>query len=317
MADTNSGLRWSQAQWDLVNNAITESFAKASVVSTPGFLPSCGPLAESAENVRAQRLLASLGVRAPAKPQVSVTDDDTLRLFNLRVLVQLLSEQVADDSLSSALLAFRRAANALAQVEDDLVFNGYGDDAAGKPRKDLRDKLTQLAAFPALIDPEVVANKPGDRPGLIYADKPAPDTADDIIASNGRRQKSQLSMGEHIVQEVACAIGDLERDSHPGPFACVLGTNAFVAVYTPTNSMVLPADRITPILNGPLLRSGRMVRDHGIVVSLGGNDIDIVVASPPKAQFLQVTDDAKYLFRVYERFVWRIKDRHAVRGISL
>ena len=58
---------------------------------------------------------------------VSVTDDTTLKLLNLTVHVGLSSEQVADDSLSSALLAFRRAANTLAQNEDDLVFNGRGE----------------------------------------------------------------------------------------------------------------------------------------------------------------------------------------------
>ena len=56
-----------------------------------------------------------------------VEDDTTLKLFNLTVSVELSSEQVNDDGLSSALLAFRRAANTLAQVEDDLVFNGRGD----------------------------------------------------------------------------------------------------------------------------------------------------------------------------------------------
>ena len=60
-----------------------------------------------------------------------------------------------------------------------------------------------------------------------------------------------------------------------------------------------------------------MEENHGIVVSLAGGDIDIVVATPPKAQFLQMTEDAKYLFRVYEKFVLRIKDPTAVRGFSI
>ena len=63
---------------------------------------------------------------ANGKGLVKVTDDTTLKLFNLTVQVALSNEQVADDSLSSALLAFRRAANSLAQVEDYLVFNGRG-----------------------------------------------------------------------------------------------------------------------------------------------------------------------------------------------
>ena len=51
--------------------------------------------------------------------------------------------------------------------------------------------------------------------------------------------------------------------------------------------MVLPADRIKPLLRGPLLRSGQMDDEQGIVVSLSGTDIDLVVATPPRVQFLQ------------------------------
>jgi len=57
-----------------------------------------------------------------------------------------------------------------------------------------------------------------------------------------------------------------------------------------------------------LLRSGQMNADTGIVVSLAGNAVDIVVGTPPTAQFLQRQPDARFLFRVYERFVLRIRD---------
>jgi len=44
------------------------------------------------------------------------------------------------------------------------------------------------------------------------------------------------------------------------------------------------------------------------VVSLAGNAVDIVVGTPPTVQFLLRQADAKFLFRVYERFVLRIRD---------
>ena len=44
--------------------------------------------------------------------------------------------------------------------------------------------------------------------------------------------------------------------------------------------------------------------------------IDIVVATPPKAQFLQMTPVARYLFRVYEKFLLRIKDPTAVQWVQ-
>ena len=80
--------------------------------------------------------------------------------------------------------------------------------------------------------------------------------------------------------------------------------------------MVLPADRIKPLLRGPLLRSGQMDKLTGILVSLSGTDIDFVVATSPRVQFLQVKEDAKYLFRVYEKFTMRIKDPGAIEELQ-
>jgi hypothetical protein len=59
---------------------------------------------------------------------------------------------------------------------------------------------------------------------------------------------------------------------------------------------------------GPLLRSGQIDPETGIVVSLAGNEVDIVVGTPPTVQFLQRQANARFLFRVYLRFVLRIRD---------
>jgi len=132
-----------------------------------------------------------------------------------------------------------------------------------------------------------------------------PDSPDKIVAN-----KAQGDVGDRIVNAVVQATGQLEDRFHPHPFACVLGKRLFEEAHRPVaKSMVLPSDRIIPMLGGPLLRSGKVLDDHGVVVSLAAGAIDIVVATPPRAQFLQMTDDAKYLFRVYEKFVLRIKDR--------
>ena len=120
------------------------------------------------------------------------------------------------------------------------------------------------------------------------------------------------------MKDVVRAIGTLEKEFHPGPFACVLGDRLFEEAHKPRpDSMVLPADRISPMLKGSLFRCGRVHDQTGIVVSLGGSDIDIVVATAPRAQFLQVTENAKYLFRVYEKFRLRIKDPKAVEFLRL
>jgi hypothetical protein len=80
---------------------------------------------------------------------------------------------------------------------------------------------------------------------------------------------------------------------------------------------VQPSVRIKELLKGPLLRSGELDRDTGLVISSAGGDIDVIVTTPPNAEFLQVSPDAEYVFRVYEKFMLRIKDATAVRVLDL
>ena len=347
MAD---GPGWSAAQWETVNSAVAEAFQKASVTSK--FLPRYGPLSDSAEYVKAERL------NGGQIANVSVEDDRTLKLFNLTVNVDLSREQVSEESLSAALLVMRRAANTLAQVEDYLVFNGFaadlptfqtseeantairnarqGLDAAlkartikfdplrtsrlyGEPEREKHtvedaDLLARAAeaAFRRVRTAQVIKAKPTDaQPGLTEINRSV------RFSAAMRPGNSGGDVGEELVLAVVAATSALEDGSHPGPFACVLGTDLYTEAHRPRpDSMVLPADRITPLLNGPLLRGGQMDTESGIVVSLSGNDIDVVVATPPRVEFLQVTVTARYLFRVYEKFTWRLKDETAVQTLG-
>jgi uncharacterized linocin/CFP29 family protein len=305
MADSQLG--WSDAQWEKVNTAVTEAFTKASVAGA--FLPCYGPLAASAENVRAVTL--SLEIKKD-RSIITVQDDTTSKLFNLTVRVQLSSEQVADDALSSAVLAFRRAANTLALVEDEIIFNGFdpsvkvGTQVAralqGAPPPNDRIRL-------AARTHSVVANAPDFLDGLAaHPDQANANQARVELRQTGPGPKTVQNDGPALVNQIAASIASLEAVSNPGPFACVLGHELFITAYDPSSSLVLPADRITPMLGGPLLRSGSMEPNHGIVVSLASDAIDIVVATPPTVQFLQRTENSKYLFRVYERFMLRVKD---------
>jgi len=267
-------LNWSDTQWHKVNDAVTEAFTQAGVAGT--FLPMYGPLAGSTEIVRNERLHQVASSISLDKDYPGVN----IQLVNVTVNVELSSEQVADETLSNAILAFRRAANILAQEQDRIVFEGYGQDPG------------TANGF--------VTNRPEPQRGL--ADLRARDGFSSLDTAN-------RTVGQAVVKAVVNAIHRLEDSFNTGPFACVLGNTLFEDVYDPSTSLVLPADRITPLLKGgPLLRSGKMDDGAGIVVSLSGNAVDIVVGTPPTVQFLQRTMEAKFLFRVYERFALRIRD---------
>ena len=107
------------------------------------------------------------------------------------------------------------------------------------------------------------------------------------------------------------AIGDLESSGHFGPFAVVLDQKFFLEVQTPDpGSLVLPQDRIIPFLgDGSLLRSSTLPDQRGVVVALGGAPVELVVATDVSLNFLQVTPDPMFVFRVFEKMVLRIKEK--------
>jgi hypothetical protein len=314
MADRNSALGWTAEQWDKVNGAIAESFGKASVASEL-FEGDCyGPLAPSEEYVREVTLKADV-------PKVTVQDDLTVKLFNLTVKVELSNEQVSELGLSNALVAFRRAANLLAQGEDYIVFNGFAQDehekthevATAHAGKKPLDKKQRMALM-------IASSPKGNVPGLARLRDQS--KLPKLVARYKSPAKAPTVKGAAVVEEIVKAVGALDTGFHTQPFACVLGMKLFEAVYSPSDSMVMPADRIKELLGpqsnrssarGWLLRSAQLEDYEGIVLSRADNEIDVVVATPPTAQLLNVTNEATYLFRVYEKFMLRIKDETAVQ----
>lgn len=116
-----------------------------------------------------------------------------------------------------------------------------------------------------------------------------------------------------IVTAVVEAVQKLEANGHYGPFACVLGSTLFTLAQTPSSgSLVLPSDRIIPFLTGPLLRSSTVPLSSGVVVGLGGDPVELVVATDITVKFLQLTLEPRYVFRVYERIALRVKQPGAV-----
>jgi uncharacterized linocin/CFP29 family protein len=119
---------------------------------------------------------------------------------------------------------------------------------------------------------------------------------------------------EPLVGVISGAIGQLEGAGHFGPFAVVLGQNYFLRVQTPgAAGWVLPQDQIIPFLGGgPVLRSSTIPANSGLVMALGGAPVELVVAADVSLQFLQVTNQPSFLFRVREKIALRIKEADAI-----
>jgi uncharacterized linocin/CFP29 family protein len=288
MADSESQLSWSEDQWSKVRRAVLETASKLRVASS--FLPLVGPMPSYVTTVPALRMSAhdiAERSRGEAPQRLAVNESEVLTFATISVEVYLRNSEVSDPDLASALSMFCRAAEVIARVEDALVFNGKEDD--DKPPKH----------GDGIVQPEIYRVEGGKREGLL-----------DV----GNNDTVQLgNAADAIVTSVVSAIQKLESRGHFGPFACVLGHELFKKATTPTGSLVLPTDRITPFLDGQqVLRSGAIPANSGVVIALAGDAVDLVVATDISVKFMQLTLEPRYVFRVYERITLRVKQQGAV-----
>jgi uncharacterized linocin/CFP29 family protein len=277
---SNPQVPWTEEQWARVNQAIQEEAQRARVAAT--FLPLYGPLPADTDFVR------SLNVVRDGK-RLAIKDKDTIELSTLQLQVELRRAQLADPELGSVLSVFRRAANILARFEDAFIFNGRKHGDPPPP----------VEGAPGMGE-EICDGKDKDFDGLVTFSK----EVDPIIPiANG---------GDALVVAVTKAITLLESNGYFGPFSVVLGQQLFLTAQQPSTGrpQVSPQDQILPFLNGgSVLRCSAIAPHSGIVVALGGEPVELVVATDMAMQFLQVTEKPSYVFRVYEKLALRIKNK--------
>lgn len=278
---SNPQVPWTEEQWARVNQAIQEEAQNARVAA--GFLPLYGPLSPDTDFVRRGDI--------PYTAPLRINDTNVLQLAILQIRVVLRGAQLADPEMSSALSLFRRAANVIARLEDALIFNGRHTPPPPPPPP------PPLPVGSARVGEDYLGE---DAIGLL---------------DRARYFGPPATNGNTLVDAIAAAIGRLEDDGHFGPFAVALGHDLFLAAQTPMAPLtdVIPRDRIIPFLRGgSLVRSSALPHNEGVVVALGGEPVQFVVATDISLQFLQVTTDPNFVFRVYEKVALRIKGEHAI-----
>jgi uncharacterized linocin/CFP29 family protein len=276
MSDTGKPMEWTAQQWHTVQQAVYEEARKARVAAR--FLPLYGPISADAETVPAE-VLKEGNPRGHVTPRLHVEDSAVLHLATIAVNVFLNSQQVAQPDLSAALTMFRRAANIIARMEDALIFRGsdaWKDDPNG---------IYRLTGGPV--------------PDGLY--------------QQGNKIEAALTNGQELVSAVARGISDLEDRGYVGPYALALSSELFITAETPNGgTLVLPSDRIRPLIEGPLVRTGTLEGRCGVLLSLAGKPVEIVVASEIAATFLQVSEEPRWIYRVSERFVLRVKEPESI-----
>lgn len=289
-------LNWTEEQWGRVRQTVHDEALRARVAAS--FLPLFGPLPADTQAVPVN-VLVDQEEEPGAQMRLAVNDYDMMRLATLSINVYVRNAQAADPELTSALMMFRRAADLVARLEDAIIFNGQDGVGMGPPNA------------PETLDvpPVYKISGGGSYQGLLSAGQEN--------AAGGQLSGDPAVDGPAVFSAIVHAISNIERKGHFGPFACVLGDDLFRAVTTPMpGSMVLPRDSILPFLDGPLLRSSTIPTNQGVVVSLLGNPVELVVPSDISVRFLQTTADGENVFRVQQKFVLRIKEQRAISTLQ-
>jgi uncharacterized linocin/CFP29 family protein len=296
MTTDNPQVPWTDEQWARVNKVVQEEASRARIAAT--FLPLLGPLPGDTDFVRQELVqVAPLPLRIQDRP--------VIQLATLQVRVSVRGAQMADPEMTSVLSLFRRAANVLARLEDAVVFRGLVPDPANPGQ---------------FAPPMNVGPPPPRRIWEITGGQVSPGLWRDPLPLQAQQVNIQLQQPDRdarLVGGIAGAIGRLEERGHFGPFAVVLDQAMFLVAQSPTDALVLPQDRILPFLGGgPLLRSSTLdvapgLRS-GVVVALGGEPVELVIATDLCVQFLLVTEEPNFVFRVCEKMALRIKEPDAI-----
>jgi uncharacterized linocin/CFP29 family protein len=93
----------------------------------------------------------------------------------------------------------------------------------------------------------------------------------------------------------------------------VLRTEQYADAFEPlANTLVTPADRLRPLMAQGLFATASLPERTGLVVSLGGDTVDLVVGVEPSVAFLQTDAAGLFHFRASERLALRLKDPEAL-----
>jgi uncharacterized linocin/CFP29 family protein len=266
-------MAWSADSWQRLDQAVLHEMHRASVAAA--ILPLVGPYPD-AQTVPADAI---------ASDRLTVDEAAVLPLVELSVELSLTTTQIAAGGDASTVVTLvTRAANLLAQAEDFVIFQGQTDVE--------RRGLLQL-----------VRQRGDGGVGLVAA------ATDDVMV----QPAAGGGYGERTVAAVVEAYSRLQGRGHPGPYVIALHDEPYADAFSPLpGTLVTPADRIRPLATGGFVGSGALPAQRGIVASVGGGTLDLVVGLDATTAFARVDEDGLNYFRVFERFALRIKDATAL-----
>jgi len=302
-------LPWSQEVWNRIDQAVHDECERTKIARK--FIPLYGPVAPG-------ELIVISDTVVRDGQTLTVNEAATIPLIELLVEFTLTLQQVDRESeLMTAVTLATRAANLLSQAEDVVIFQGQNAITGPNPHPLFADNKVRVRSGPAGDGLVRAAEK--NPVQVIRVPALEPDDPGDI--NEPRR------FGERTFAAVADGYSRLQsgaglQQAHYGPYALALHNEPYADTYAPlATTLIMPADRIRPLMTAGFYGTGTLpssgahpnVRETtGVLASLGGNTMDLVVGMDSTTAFLQEDTEGRYRFRVFERFALRLKDTSSV-----
>lgn len=307
---------WAKDVWERIDHAVATEVKRTRICAR--FLP-IKPVPPKTTSVPTDSYSVTAGV-------YGVDEGATTRLNEYYVEFELTPQQVdqeegdfRDLGHSTAVTLATKAANSLALAEDLICFQG-------------QNAITGAAAFTSGLVQTLAGNKPldtgllnfpvgGNAPGAgPLTPAPAPDI-DVVQVAPLDPAVPGVIYGSGTFNGVAQAYSQLQAAGQYGPYALVLETVPYADTFAPLADLTVTADRIKPLVTAGYFGSGTLPPNpppvpaapyFGVLVSLGGNTMDLVVGAQPVTAFQQEDTTGNFRFRVLQRFALRIKDTTAI-----
>ncbi|WNZ27792.1 hypothetical protein HJG54_33725 [Leptolyngbya sp. NK1-12] len=317
---------WSDEIWNRIDRAVHDECKRTRVAAK--FLPIV-PVNHCQLTVPSDTILVG------RQQKLSVREADTVELIELVAEFCLTRQQVeCEDDLMTAVTLATRAANLLSQAEDIVLFQGRSAIEPGENQ------------HPIFRERKVTVKS--GRAGIGLLDAPPADTPNNpqvvpvpVLDSPNLLQR----WGENTFGAVARAYSALQggerlAQAHYGPYALVLHYEIYADTFAPLpTTLIMPADRVARLVTDGFYSkgmhschkgmsaydggtqhgedthfygTGTLRPNTGLLLSLGGNTADLVVAIDARTEFVTQDNDGDWLFRVFKRFALRLKDRSAV-----
>jgi len=306
---------WNDHIWSEIDKAVREEVGRIRVAQK--VFPSI--VVNSVLPVATTRAVA-FGAAAPPPPTGPLLPEQFQALFEISTEFVLTQAQVdSEENVHLARSRARLAASAVANAEDTILFLGPGSIPflAGVAVTNQPPALPQPAIPPqfATIPPGFVAEAAAYPPGIIVSG------ATPLGAPPG----PPPYVGD-IIGAVAQGMANLSATAQPGPYALFVPPNRYAQAFAPpVGALQSPGDQIKNVVTGGFyMVTCLAVRqplpspppsDIGILVSLGGEPVKIIIGTDATTAFTYTDPQGNYHFRVFERIQMVVQDGRAFQTL--